>query len=303
MIELQQAGKRFRIAPGPGRTPGTIEALHGVTLAIPAGAAIGVVGPNGAGKSTLFALILGFLRPTSGQIRIRGLAPREYIRTHGASYLPDRFDLPPEWRVRDALAALSRLERLPNADDRVEAAIERLGLEAHTEKNIGALSRGLLQRVGLAQALLSERELVVLDEPTEGLDPLWRLRLRETISELRAKRRTLLIASHDLGEIERAVDEVVLLENGTIRETMAVTVPADAPRRYRIELREPANGLHELFPDHQQLDGGRAFTTLVPDARDLSARLAALLDRGAIVLSVVPLDSLEERVRASLDPR
>src|SRR5688572_23141527 len=118
MIELQHVGKRFRIAPGPGREARTVDAVSGISLSVPADTSVGVVGPNGAGKSTLFALILGFLKPTTGRVTIDGYRPRDYIRAHGAAYLPERFRLPPEWRVRDALMALARLERVPEPTDR-----------------------------------------------------------------------------------------------------------------------------------------------------------------------------------------
>src|SRR5690606_28906544 len=194
MIEFVGAGKRFVSGPRPWRGPVTIDALKDVTLSIPEGGAWGVVGPNGAGKSTLFALLLGFLQPTSGAVRIRGLAPRRYVRRHGAAYLPERFRVPGEWRGRPALVALARLEGLrPDvAARRADEALQRLGLEPFADREVRTLSRGVLQRLGLAQALLGERELLVLDEPTEGLDPLWRIKLRAILEEQRAAGRTIL---------------------------------------------------------------------------------------------------------------
>ncbi len=181
MIELQGAGKRF----GGKHRAARVIALHDVTLSIPAGATWGVVGPNGAGKSTLFALLLGFLQPTSGTIRIAGLDPRDYTRTHGAGYMPERFRLPPGWPVRSALQALAALDRVDSPAARVAEVMTLFGLEEHADKTSETLSRGTLQRVGLAQALLARRELVVFDEPTEGLDPLWRLHSRELITQLK----------------------------------------------------------------------------------------------------------------------
>jgi ABC-2 type transport system ATP-binding protein len=301
MIELRALGKRYYTEPGPRKKARGIDALRDVTVSIPAGSALGVVGPNGAGKSTLFSLLLGFIKPTSGSIEIDGMAPRDFTRKRGAAYLPERFRLPSGWRVRAALEALAQLEKLPAPAERAEAVITQLGLGEHADKRISELSRGLLQRAGIAQALLARRDLVVLDEPTEGLDPIWRLRLRELITQLRSEGRTLLIASHDLNEVERFVDRVLLLSDGSVREDFALTSSAEATQRYRIELRAPVEQAADIF---DQIDDANARVLLVTvrDSNDLSARLAALLAAGGIVESVTPGDGLEERVRAALRP-
>ena len=300
MIELAGLGKTYR---GAYRTPGTV-ALRDVTLSIPAGVVWGVVGPNGAGKSTLFGLLLGFLKPTSGTIRIAGLEPRDYTRRQGAGYLPERFRLAPRWPVRAALHAFASLTAKDGADALVDRALERFGLEEHADKTVGALSRGLLQRLGLAQALLGKPELFVLDEPTEGLDPIWRLQFRELINELKDSDPppTLLMASHDLTEIERLVQHVVLLDAGAVRDSFDITRPISGERRYRIALHSPVPELQSVFPDVHLVENQRVFTVTVLDVHDLSARLAALLALGAVLESVQPADGLEERVRAALEP-
>ena len=101
VIEFREVSKRFGAPVRPGKA--AVDALAGISLEIPAGGVWGVVGPNGAGKSTLFALLLGFIHATTGSVRVRGLEPRRYARRHGAAYLPERFRLPGEWRVRPAL--------------------------------------------------------------------------------------------------------------------------------------------------------------------------------------------------------
>jgi ABC-type multidrug transport system ATPase subunit len=293
MIELRNVSKRFT---GHYRIPGTL-ALDDVTLDIAAGQVCGVVGPNGAGKSTLFALLLGFLQPSRGSIRIAGLEPRDYTRAHGAGYLPERLQLPPDWPVKAGLEALAALERLDQPTARVAAALHTFGLEAHADKKMRALSRGLLQRVGLAQALLARRALIVLDEPTEGLDPLWRLRLREQIAQLRAEQRTVLLASHDLAEVERLADRVVLLANGAVRDSFAISAPPEGPLRYRITLQSPLEQVADVLGDIEVGEAGRVFTVNVGDLHELNARLAALLELGALIHSVQPAERLEQRVR------
>ena len=299
MIEFSNVSKRFTIQPRPGRRAGVVTALHAITFELPAGSATGVIGPNGAGKSTLFGLLLGFLRPTTGAVTIAGDHARDYLRKHGAAYLPERFSLPGEWTVLDALEALARLDRLgPDTKRCVDRVIERTGIGEYATRRIRTLSRGTLQRVGIAQALLARRDLVVLDEPTEGLDPVWRIRLRELMTELRGEGRTLLIASHDLHEVERAVDRALLLENGELREIIDIHTPAGG-RTYRIQLAEASRLVGEMFGDVVQLEP-TVYVVRAATPADLSIRILALIEGGAVLHAVQPADDLETRFRESL---
>ena len=302
MIELVDVTKRF--ARPAWRSGGrTVTALEGVSLEVGQGELWGVVGPNGAGKTTLFARLLGFLFPSDGEVRLRGMDPRAYVRRHGAAYLPERFAPPGEWNVRATLRALARLEKLGDgAGARADALLERLELAAHAGKPVRDLSRGLLQRLGLAQALLAQRDLVVFDEPSDGLDPLWRIRFREILQELKAAGRTILLASHDLPEVERQADAVVLLNAGRVREVLRMAPAAGGPRVYRLELAAASPALAETFPTARPLEGEHAYAVTVADEVELSARLAALLDAGGLVVAVAPAtDVLETRVRRALD--
>lgn len=294
MIEIESLGKRY----GTHRHP--THGLRDVSLSIEPGV-WAVVGPNGAGKSTLLGLVLGFLRPSSGSVTIDGITPRRYRRRRGAAYLPERFRLPPEWPVRAAVRTLARLDGVPagEADDRADRALERFGLEEHADKTVGALSRGLNQRLGLAQATLADRDLVVLDEPTEGLDPLWRIRFRDVVHELRTAGRTVLLASHELAEVERLADRAILLEEGRVKDVLDVQSPEGTATRYRLDVDAPADALTIAFPDADPTT--RPFTVTVSGAAELSHRLAALLEAGGVVRAVVPEGGLEERVRQKLE--
>jgi ABC-type multidrug transport system ATPase subunit len=300
MIQLSAVSKRY----GPPRPGAGTLAVRELTLDIPRGGCRAVVGPNGAGKTTLFGLVLGFLRPTAGDVEIEGDDPRRYIRRHGAGYLPERFSVPPEWPVRAALLAFAKLEGLrAAAAARADEALERFGLTGHADRAFGELSHGLKQRVGLAQAFLGERDLIVLDEPTEGLDPLWRIRLREAVGALRARGATVLIASHDLAEVERMADHVIVIDRGAVRQVFQTRADA-APRAFALRLETPSDEVARLFPGAQSLDSapGALYHVTVDDARDLSGRLAALLATGAVLAAMHPLgEPLEERVRRALD--
>ena len=333
MIQIESLHKSYGTRARP------IHAVRDITLGIPPGVTA-VVGPNGAGKTTLLGLVLGFLRPSSGTVRIAGEGPRRYLRRRGAAYLPERFRVPPEWPPRAALRALARLEgHAPaEADRRADDALDRLGLAEHAGKPAGALSRGLHQRLGIAQALLADRELVVLDEPTEGLDPLWRVRFRDLVRELAGDGRTVILASHELAEVERVADRAVLLDGGELREVMELGRPAPGPLRYRLDVSDPGGALDIAFadssisrdtpgdapddddaataasaPDATADAGDRAPTAdatskparvvvTVADPMELSNRLSAFLAAGGVVRAVVPLDAdLEERVRRRLE--
>jgi ABC-type multidrug transport system ATPase subunit len=290
MIELDRVSKRY------GRRGAYPDALHEVSALVPAGEVWAIVGPNGAGKSTLLSLVLGFVRASRGRVRIDGQAPRDFVRARGAGYLPERFRVPGLWTVGAALRLFARLDG--NAAD-MDRAIDRLGLEPVVERRTGELSRGMLQRLGLAQALLATHPLVVLDEPTDGLDPIWRMRLRDLLRELRDAGSTVILASHDLGEVERVADRAIVLERGTVRTVLDTRESRDGAS-YHIRLQQPVAELDTVFPQAVLLNG-TSFTVVVDSAKELSERLGALIALGGVVTAVEPVrHALEERVRDTL---
>ena len=193
--------------------------LDRLDLSVQPGTALGILGPNGTGKSTLLKLLLGYLRPSGGEVAIAGDAPRTYVLRHGIGYVPEVPAIPERWTVRGALRAYAALSNL--ADDeyaRIDEALERLGLRPVAERRVGDLSKGNRQRLSIAQGILADRKILVLDEPFHGLDPFWRARMREIVSAWRAAdpERIVIIASHDLREIEHHADRAVILAGGGI---------------------------------------------------------------------------------------
>jgi ABC-2 type transport system ATP-binding protein len=229
-------------------------ALENFSLDVNEGEVFGLAGPNGAGKSTLIALLLGFLGPTAGTVRVGGADPRAYVEQHGVGYLSELINIPPAWRVGTALeryAILSGVRR-QSLMARVEAAIAQLGLEEHRAKRVRQLSKGNLQRLGLAQALLSDASLVVLDEPTHGLDPVWTQRFRDVVDALRRPDRTILIASHNLDELARLADRVGIIDHGKLQRIVDVRATqrnVTEGAAYRLVVTRSEALVTTLFPD------------------------------------------------------
>jgi ABC-2 type transport system ATP-binding protein len=223
MIELRGVTKSYRRF----RSAGSV-ALDGITLRVGRGECLGVLGPNGAGKTTLLALLLGFLRPSSGFISVEGAEPCRYARESGVSYLPESIRLAGGRPACQVLCRLGILDGLGGAalKVRVAHALDRVGLTQHAGTRVNALSKGSLQRLAIAQLLLRPRRLILLDEPLAGLDPFWRGEFRHLLSELRREdpNRTIIIASHDLPEVERIAGRAIVLTGGLLRDEVRLPV-------------------------------------------------------------------------------
>ncbi len=255
MIEADQLTKVF----------GSYTAIRDVSFSCRKGEVVGFLGPNGAGKTTTMRILTGYMPPTAGTAYIAGfntlsdsIAARERL-----GYLPETIPLYPEMTVEGYLAFVGRIRRLPNLWDRLDDVLESVNLLDRAESYIGALSKGMRQRVGLAQALLHDPDVLILDEPTIGLDPRQVVELREMIKEL-GKRHTILLSTHILSEVEQVCDRVIMVIDGRIwadmpladivgergEKTMSVRLANPAPdvvaRLQRIdgvnEVRREANG-------------------------------------------------------------
>ena len=199
---------------------GDIEALRGVSFDIQPGEIVGLLGPNGAGKSTAIKIITGFLHPDEGAVEIDGLSVLAQLRAVQAKigYLSEDSPLYPELSVQGYLRFVARLRGLPDGDlpRLLSAAVYGAGLQDYLARPISSLSKGLRQRVGLAQAILHEPQFLILDEPTVGLDPTQIVEIRALIKSL-AQRSAILLSSHILSEVESICDRVIVIINGEVR--------------------------------------------------------------------------------------
>ena len=289
-----------------------VRAVEEFTLRIERGEIMGLAGANGAGKSTLISLLLGYLPPTNGAVSIDGSAPRPYIERHGIGYLSELVTLNPQWSTEGALERLALLAGLPDplARQRVDAVIEDLGIAEHRQKKLKALSKGNLQRLGLAQAMLRDEEVLILDEPTHGLDPVWTQRFRDLVQRLRSPGRTMLIASHNLDELERLCDRVAIIDRGRLQRVVDTRRSAarDVASSYHLTVSEGSELVSSVFPNARALGDGQ-FEIEGGDAPQLNQRLAMLIEKGALVTALIPAHSgLEAQFRevvqsAALPPR
>lgn len=191
-------------------------ALDALCFEVPRGALCGLIGPNGAGKTTLFSVLCGLLAPDQGRVDLLGLGPfKAGVHTGRVGVLPQDADLADRLTCRDLLVYLARLQGLTAAAARAAAAdaLGRVNLADRADRLTGTLSHGMRRRLATASALVGAPELVLLDEPTAGLDPVEAHRLREVVAGLRG-RATVVISSHNLVELERLCDHIVLLDAG-----------------------------------------------------------------------------------------
>ena len=196
---------------------GSQKALDNVSLEIKTGEIVGFIGPNGAGKSTLMKIICGFIPPTSGKIKVSGYDvfenPIEIRKNIG--YLPELNPLYHEMYVREYLEYVGGIYKIKNKQERIKEIINKTGLEREQHKKIGALSKGYRQRVGLAQALIHDPAVLILDEPTTGLDPNQIIEIRNLISET-GKSKTIMLSTHIMQEVEAICSRVIIINKGEI---------------------------------------------------------------------------------------
>lgn len=196
---------------------GARRAVDRVTFEAEQGEVLGFLGPNGAGKTTTMRILAGYMPPTEGEAIVAGydVVTESLEVRRRVGYLPETIPLYTDMVVFDYLKFMADLRHLPNADERVDDALEMVGLEDRASGYIGSLSKGMRQRVGLAQALLHKPEVLILDEPTIGLDPGQVVEVRELIREI-GKERTVMLSTHILTEAQNICDRVLIINKGRI---------------------------------------------------------------------------------------
>src|SRR5512135_2652485 len=204
-------------ATGLTKDYGARRAIENLTFEANQGEVVGFLGPNGAGKTTTMRILAGYMPPTLGTAQIAGFdVVEESIEVRRrVGYLPETVPLYPDMTVFDYLKFMADLRHLPNAEERVEDTLEMVQMESRAEGYIGNLSKGMRQRIGLAQALLHKPEVLILDEPTIGLDPAQVVEVRKIVRDV-GKDRTVLLSTHILSEAQQLCDRVLIINKGKI---------------------------------------------------------------------------------------
>lgn len=280
LLELEHVHQSF----------GRQEVLHDLSLSLDEGEVLGLFGHNGAGKTTSMKLILGLLRPGQGRVQVLGGDPDDHQVRRRLGYLPENVTFYPQLSGRETLRHFARLKGAPAAQ--VGELLEQVGLQQAADRRVKTYSKGMRQRLGLAQALLGEPRLLLLDEPTVGLDPIATHELYELLDRLRARGTGVILCSHVLPGVERHIDRAAILAGGRLRasgDIDALRAQAQLPVTVRLSgLAEPA----------QQIAGwqqrGFQVVSITGDCCDLavadSEKLALLRE-----LTQLPLRDLELR--------
>ena len=251
---------------------GDVQALRGVSFDVKAGEIVGLLGPNGAGKTTLIKILTGYLQPDEGEASIDGLDVLTHMREAQAriGYLPENAPLYPELSGQAYLRMMADLRAIPAAEQaaRISEAVRATALADYLTRPIGTLSKGLRQRVGLAQAILHQPGLLILDEPTVGLDPTQIVEIRRLIRRL-SQRSTILFSSHILSEVEALCDRVIIIMNGEIRADARLS-ELGATDNAILALQRPVDGITDAL---RSLRGVRKVEPLDSDGQHLRYRV------------------------------
>jgi ABC-2 type transport system ATP-binding protein len=246
-----------------------VEAVKSASFSVKRGEIFGLLGPNGAGKTTTIKSILRLIFPTEGEIRIFGRSAGDREAAKRVGYMPENPYVYQYLKPLEFLDLCGRLTGIPKAEraKRAEEMIDKVGLRHAVDRPIGKFSKGMMQRVGLAQALLHDPELLVLDEPMSGLDPIGRKEVRDVLLEQRARGKTLLFTSHILSDVELLCDRVVIMQRGEITSEGQVSdLLESAGRRVEIRLSRASAALKASLASRAVVvDDGAGHLTLRAD--------------------------------------
>lgn len=283
-VRVADLRKRYR----GGLFRKAVDALQGVSFEVPRGQIFGLLGPNGAGKTTVVKILLGIIRSSQGSASLLGLPAGDRQGRRRVGYLPENMQLPAHQSARSALKYYGALSGMEARQIRKKSAelLDRVGLAGREKESVKQFSKGMRQRLGLAQALLHDPELLILDEPTDGLDPVGRSQVRDIMRSLREEGRTVFINSHLLQEVELVCTNVAILNHGELRYMGSAeefsSVAHDSELELEVMTDEPT--VRECLADYQ----------IHSVANGVDGRLDVALS----VSSQSDIDSIIDRLRA-----
>jgi ABC-2 type transport system ATP-binding protein len=305
-IRTEHLSKTFRV----GFWGRKVKAVEDLSLEVRRGEIFGLLGPNGAGKTTTIKMLLSFVRPTRGRAFIAGHPAGSLAARRAAGYLPENPALYEFLTGEEYLRFAGRLAGLSRHDARVQASalVEKVGLAGRADRTIRKFSKGMVQRLAIAQALIGDPPIVVLDEPMSGLDPIGRKDVRDLIFELRRQGRTVLFSTHILSDVEAICDTVGIMIGGRLTDCGALSTLLHAGVRAvevvaRAVPEQVLRGLLERGVEPMQRDGVMVLT--FPSEPQAQEAVRAIVTAGGVLVSLSPhretLESLfVQRARAGV---
>ncbi len=300
VIDLHSVEKVYR---------GTVKALRGVAMEVHPKEIFGLLGPNGAGKSTLVKIMMTVVRPTRAEGTLLGHPVGHKPTLARVGYLPEHSRFPRYLTGRQSLdfyAALAKVDR-PTRKRRADELLHTVGMTKWADRKVSTYSKGMMQRIGVAQALMNDPELVLLDEPTDGVDPVGRREIRDVLLSLRDQGKTIFINSHLLSELEMVCDRVAILVQGKVVTQGRLDELTAQSRRYEITVMGPAPAWAADGEAFQVRSAGEDRTTIVAPGCEVPA-LQPIIDRlrreQRTIVAVRPVrETLEDLfMRAVRDP-
>lgn len=277
-----------------------VQALRGVSMRVHEGEVFGLLGPNGAGKSTLVKILMTVIRPSRLQGSILGKPVGHKPTLKEVGYLPEHHRFPKHLRAGEVLDYFAALSGVPRSTrrKRVDEMLEMVGMKDWKKQRVGEFSKGMQQRIGIAQALMNDPRILMLDEPTDGVDPVGRREIRDLLVRLRDEGRTIFINSHLLSELEMVCDRVAIMVKGRVSMEGTIDDLTSESKRYEIVVQKhlPESVLAELGKDVRVLESDLSRLVL-PDIDP--ARIQPVIDRlrsrDVVIESIQPMrESLEE---------
>jgi len=274
------------------------QALAGVSLEVAPGAIFGLLGQNGAGKTTLVKILLGLVRPTAGSARVLGSDPGDPPARRHIGYLPEQMRLPEYMKAESFVRYMGRLNGFDGVilERRIPQVLERVGL-AGEKRPLRTFSKGMQQRLGLAQALVHDPDLLFLDEPTEGLDPIGRKQVRDLLVELRNAGKTIFLNSHILSEVELVCDRILILDRGQVVRAGSPREFTESTGEYKLRLRNPGEAARAAVAavDAEAKWDAHGCRVRLGGVPELNALIDRLRANGAEIEAIEPVRvSLEE---------
>ena len=296
ILETKDLVKIYKKSLGRGE----VTALKNLNLSVPKGTIFGLLGPNGAGKTTLIKIILGIAKATSGSVSVLNSTPSDYKVRKRIGYLPENHKFPEYLVGEEFMKFTGELYGLSGKEleMRIDSSLEIVKMNKWRKTKLRRYSKGMLQRIGLAQALMHEPELIFLDEPTDGVDPIGRKEIREVLKLLKENGRTIFLNSHLLSEVELISDRIAILNEGSLVFEGKVDELTSDKNSYEIIVGSPIDDLldNELKMYRICASGENLYVVSLNDGQDINSVIDAIRSKGISIKSFAPVRiSLEDK--------